>query len=108
MFKAVILLSRGTEQSPDDFRQWWIEEHAPLARQLPLLRRLTFNLVDPALQDPGADLPPYDGVSELWFDSREDFDAAYQSEIGKKVASDSLQHVSGRLRLLVTEYQLVS
>lgn len=108
MFKAVILLTRGADQSPEEFRKWWIDDHAPLASQLPLLRRLTFNLVDPALQDSSTDLPPYDGVSELWFDTRQDFDAAYQSEIGKKVASDSLQHVSGRLRLLVTEYQLVS
>ena len=47
---------------------------------------------------------PYDGVSELWFDSRSDFDAAYATEIGKEVASDSLKHVSGRLRLFVEEH----
>lgn len=102
MFKAIILLTRGADQSPVDFRQWWLEHHAPLARQLPGLRGLTFNLVAPDLNGP-EDLP-YDGVSELWFDSREAFDAAYASEIGKRVASDSLQHVSGRLRLFVEEH----
>ena len=105
-FKAVILLTRGTNQSPEDFRRWWLDHHAPLARQLPGLRGLTFNLVAPGLN--GADDLAYDGVSELWFDSREAFDAAYATDLGKKVASDSLQHVSGRLRLFVEEHVQVT
>lgn len=107
MFKAIILLSRGDDQSPEDFRTWWLESHAPLARQLPGLRKLCFNLVAPALNPPpdGESVGlPYDGVSELWFDSREAFDAAYATELGKRVASDSLEHVSGRLRLFVEEH----
>lgn len=106
MFKAIILLSRGADQSPEDFRRWWLEEHAPLARQLPGVRRLTFNLIHPDLNAEGGELP-YDGVSELWFDTREAFDAAYATDLGKMVASDSLQHVSGRLRLFVEEHTLV-
>ena len=35
-----------------------------------------------------------DGVSELWFDTREDFDAAYATEHGKAVAADSMAHVA--------------
>ena len=53
---------------------------------------------------PAVEELPYDGVSELWFDSREAFDAAYSTDLGKRVASDSLQHVSGRLRLFVEEH----
>ncbi|MEC8150794.1 MAG: EthD family reductase, partial [SAR324 cluster bacterium] len=45
----------------------------------------------------------YDGVSELWFDSQEDFEAAYQTEIGKRVAADSMAHVSRRDRMFVQE-----
>lgn len=106
MFKAIILLSRGTDQTAEDFRRWWLEDHAPLARQLPGLRRLTFNLVAPGLNADSGQLP-YDGVSELWFDTREAFDAAYATDLGKRVASDSLNHVSGRLRLFVEEHGLV-
>ena len=106
MFKAIIFLTRGADQTPEDFRRWWLEEHAPLARQLPGVRKLTFNLVATQLNPDAAGLP-YDGVSELWFDTREAFDAAYATEIGKAVASDSLNHVSGRLRLFVEEHHLV-
>ncbi|MFM7409646.1 MAG: EthD family reductase [Actinomycetota bacterium] len=102
MFKAIILLTRGSDQNPEDFRRWWLEAHAPLARQLPGLRSLVFNLVSSDLN--GDTELPYDGVSELWFDSREAFDAAYATDLGKRVASDSLQHVSGRLRLFVEEH----
>lgn len=100
MFKAVILLTRADGASRDEFRAWWLERHAPLARQLPGVRRLVFNLV-------AGDDAPYDGISELWFDSREAFDAAYASEIGKAVAADSLANVGGRIRLLVEEHPQV-
>jgi uncharacterized protein (TIGR02118 family) len=96
MFKAIILLSRAEGATHADFREWWLERHAPLARQLPGLRRLVFNVVE-------ADDAPYDGVSELWFDSHEDFEAAYATEIGKTVAADSVANVSARVRLLVDE-----
>jgi uncharacterized protein (TIGR02118 family) len=96
MFKAIILLTRGEGQSRGEFREWWLERHAPLARQLPGLRRLVFNVVD-------SEDAPCDGVSELWFDSQEAFEAAYASEIGERVATDSLANVSGRVRLFVDE-----
>ena len=94
--KAIILLTRRGGDAPEDFRRWWLEEHAQLARRLPGLRKLVFNLVH-------ADAP-YDDVSELWFDSQEAFDAAYASEIGQQVAADSLAHVGGRVRLVVDEH----
>ena len=97
MFKAIILLTAGDGMSHDDFVSWWLNEHAPLARQLPKLRKATFNVVD----SPQPGQP--NGVSELWFDTQADFDAAYSSEIGKSVVADSMAHVSGRVRLIVAE-----
>ena len=96
-FKAIILLTRADRASHDDFARWWLQQHAPLAKQLPGLRRGVFNLVEnPVDGDP-------DGVSELWFDSQSDFEAAYASEIGKSVVADSLANVSGRRRMFVVE-----
>ncbi len=100
MFKAVILLTRAEGSTPEGFRTWWLERHAPIARQLPGLRRLVFNVVE----TPEA---PCDGISELWFDSRDAFDDAYASEIGQQVASDTTAHVGARVRLLVEEHPQV-
>jgi uncharacterized protein (TIGR02118 family) len=100
MFKAIILLTRGDGSSRTEFREWWLERHAPLARQLPGLRRLVFNVVE-------TEEAPCDGVSELWFDSREAFDAAYAGEIGKRVTADTLANVGVRVRLFVEEHRQV-
>jgi len=101
VFKAMILLTRRADMTHDAFVHWWLTEHAPLAALLPGARRATFNVVDPGDGEPGID-----GVSELWFDSRTDFDAAYATEVGRATAADSLAHVSGRVRLFVTENDL--
>ena len=99
MFKAIILLARRTDMTADAFRTWWLDEHAPLAAQLPEVRRIVFNVID--------DADEYDGVSELWFDDREAFDAAYATDIGRRVAADSMAHVRGRTRMFVVEHPVV-
>ena len=100
MFKAVILLKRRTDKSHNEFAHWWLQEHKPRAEQLPKLRRAVFNLIAEDMAE------SYDGISELWFDSREDFEAAYASEIGKAVAADSMDNVSARERMFVVEHPL--
>ena len=49
----------------------------------------------------------YDGIAEHWFDTQEDFENAYASEIGKKVAADSISNVLKRDRLFVSEHNIV-
>lgn len=102
MFKAMILLKRREGMSFGDFAAWWLGEHAALAAGLPGLRGLHFNLVD------GDGSGPVDGISELWFDSRADFEAAYASPHGQAVAADSMARVSRRERLLVAEHRIVA
>jgi len=100
VFKAIIMLTRRADLSHEEFTHWWLEEHAPLARQLPGVREIRFNLVDQS------DDPPCDGISELWFDSVEDFMAAYATELGQRVAADSLGMVRGRIRMPVVEHRI--
>ena len=92
----MILLTRKEEHSRNEFKNWWLYEHSKLASQLPGLKKACFNLV----KDEDSQ---YDGVSELWFDSEEDFNSSYESEIGKSVVADSMAHVSGRIRFFVEE-----
>ncbi|MGB5707021.1 MAG: EthD family reductase [Arenicellales bacterium] len=98
MFKAIILLKRKSEASHSEFKDWWLDQHAPLARQLPGLLKAIFNLVSDEGQS------NYDGISELWFESRHSFEDAYASEVGQQVAADSMAHVSERTRLLCDEF----
>lgn len=98
MFKAMIMLTRRADMSHEQFVQWWLEEHAPLAKQLPNVREIRFNDV--------TDGDGIDGITELWFDSRADFEAAYGSDIGMAVAQDSLDHVTSRVRLSINESRI--
>jgi len=99
MFKAMILLTRRTDMTHEQFTQWWLEEHAPMARQLPGVREIRFNEVTEG--------EGIDGVAELWFDDQASFEAAYSTEIGSSVAQDSLDHVASRVRLFVSENQIL-
>ncbi len=100
-FKAIILLYRRDDATHEQFVSWWLGHHQPLARQLPKLRKGVFNVVEsPVDGEP-------DGVSELWFDSQADFEAAYASEIGKQVVADSMANVSSRVRMFVTENPII-
>jgi uncharacterized protein (TIGR02118 family) len=95
MFKAIILLKRREDMTHDEFKQWWLVDHSSLAAQLPNVRKIVFNLAE--------DGSAFDGVSELWFDSQADFEAAYATELGKSVAADSMAHLADRQRMFVTE-----
>ncbi|MGA1146456.1 MAG: EthD family reductase [Candidatus Nanopelagicales bacterium] len=95
MFKAMIMLTRRADMTHHEFARWWLDEHAPMARRLPGVREIRFNEVPEG--------EGIDGITELWFDDQDSFEAAYASEIGKTVAQDSLDHVSSRVRLFVNE-----
>jgi uncharacterized protein (TIGR02118 family) len=97
MIKAVILLKRRDDMSLQDFSDWMLKEHVPMALKLDGLKRYQVNIAREADGE-------YDGVSELWFDSEDAMLAAYGSAHGKAVAADSLAHVKTRQRVLVDEY----
>ena len=99
MFKAIILLKRREDLTHEEFATWWLDHHSPMVIDLPGVRRVCFNLADDGVA--------FDGVSELWFDTKAAFEAAYATEHGKAVAADSMAHVSARERLFVEENWIV-
>ncbi len=101
MFKAMILLKRRDGMTFQAFADWWLGAHAPLAAALPNARGVHFNLAE------GDGSGAFDGVSELWFDSQADFEAAYATPQGRAVAADSMAHVSRRERMFVAEHRLL-
>ena len=99
MYKVIILLTRREGTTHDEFLHWWLNDHRALAEQLPGVRKLVFNDV--------ADGSGPDGIAELWFDSEQAAIDAYATEAGKRVAAHTLSYVQSRIRLVVTEHQIV-
>ena len=102
MFKVIILLKKKEEVSSEEFKNWWINSHSSKAAMLPKIRKLCFNLVE------NEGDKAYDGVAEQCFDTQEDFENAYASEIGKKWRLTQLAMYLKRDRLFVNEHNIVN
>lgn len=74
MYKVTTLLKRRPGMSVEDFQRHWREEHARIARAAPGLQRYVQSHTLPQGYSKGE--RAYDGVSEMWFASREAYQAA--------------------------------
>ena len=92
MIKFVYVVRRRPDVSSEAFRKYWLENHGPLVRsQAQALRAkryvqshtLDLPLNQVAQQIRGSQ-PPYDGITELWWDSIEDLVAASQTPEGQQ------------------------
>ena len=100
MLKFVYCVRRRPELSVEEFRKYWLEKHGPFVRsfskQLRAKRYVQSHTLDTPLngaaQQPRGTKPPYDGITEIWWDKAEDLIAALSTpegqEINRKLAED--------------------
>ena len=84
MLKFMVVLYRRADLTPAQFRHHLEKVHAPLARALPGLKKYKQNHV---IDDSTRNHPGWDAIVELYFASREEMEAAWDSPQGK--ASDA-------------------
>ncbi len=68
MYKVITVYKRKPGLSVEDFQHHWLCEHAGLAASLPRLRRYVQS--HSLVQGYRKGELPFDGISEMWFDSR--------------------------------------
>ncbi|GBC74728.1 hypothetical protein HRbin06_00035 [archaeon HR06] len=68
----------------EEFKDYWLNKHAPLAKRMPKLRKYVISIVE----NSEGEEPGYQGIAELWFDSLEDMRIAFNSPEGKKAVED--------------------
>ncbi len=95
MFKVVGILKRPEGMPIDEFRSWWLSEHAEKVKQWPGLVRYCINLST-------TDDQAYDGAAEVWFEKREHMEAIFDKPEGQR-ARKSATDGSGDLVILLTE-----
>ena len=103
-FKQVSALTKRFNISSDEFIQYWTHTHADLVQRLPGLIRYVINI--PQWQ-PGI-RPTFDGLVELWFQSRTAFEGAFTSEAGKLIPGDNANFMGRTDRAFVEERILLS
>ena len=100
MIKLVYCVRRHPDFSAEEFRKYWLEKHGPLVRSnakaLRARRYVQSHMFDSPLnaaaQQPRGTKAPYDGITEVWWDSREELIAALSTpegmEANKLLAQD--------------------
>jgi uncharacterized protein (TIGR02118 family) len=99
MIKLVFCLRRLPRLTRDEFQRYWRETHGPLVRRhagiLGIRRYVQVHTLDDPLQDAlrasRGGPEPYDGVAELWWDSRDALEAAMRDPAGQAAARELLE-----------------
>ena len=104
MVRVHIWLRRKEGMSPEEFRDYWIGTHAPIARDgYPHLVGYEVQVVT---RVPQGQEGPYDGVAELTWNSRDDFSADMKSDAAR-VATEDLANFTSSSGLLFVESETV-
>ena len=76
MFKAIVMIKRKPGMSMEEFIDYYEARHAPLgASKVPNMKRYVRHFIRPygnAVYGQDAE-PPYDVLTEIWFDDEADF-----------------------------------
>ncbi|MGR8921152.1 MAG: EthD family reductase [Gammaproteobacteria bacterium] len=99
MYKVVGILKRPEGMDFEAFKTWWLTEHAPKVKAWPGLKRYAINLCTTPDQ-------PFDGVAEVWFESREAMDAVFDTPEGQR-ARESATGTASNIAILLTEEHLM-
>lgn len=104
MVRVHIWVRRKEGMSAEDFRDHWLNRHAPIARDG--YEHLTGYVVNLVTRVPEGQEAPYDGVAELTWPDREGFSADMRSEAAKR-ATDDLSSFAGGFGLLFVDQVVV-
>lgn len=106
MIKRVSLVTRKPGMPVEEFQRYWREVHAPLALQVPGLRRYIQSHT--LLETYDAPNPPvYDGIVETWWDSVEASERARKTPEREAVDADQPNFMGGSKGLISTEVPIV-
>jgi uncharacterized protein (TIGR02118 family) len=91
MVKAFNFFKRRPGLSVDDFRKYWLNEHATVIRAIPELRKYIASITLPSAYRKHE--PLYDGISEAWFDDEDAIHNHADSGPRRAASADDRQFV---------------
>jgi uncharacterized protein (TIGR02118 family) len=107
MVKCIALLKRKPGITREEFARRWLNDHIKLSSKLPNCRGYLINVAIPHQPD-GDNLEPiYDGTAELWWDSVEDMEKSFDTEIGKIAGADADEFCEIRIHIYTEEHIVI-
>jgi len=104
MFRVHIWMRRKEGMSAEEFLDYWLNSHAPIARDG--YTGLKGYLVNAVTRAPEGAEVPYDGVAELWWDDRDAFRADMKSDVAR-ASTDDLANFTSAFGLLFVDQHSV-
>ena len=84
MFTLVVVVRKKEDVSVEEFRRVWKEEYGPMYKQIPQVKSYKQYHLSDRRKDDAED--PIDGITIMSFDSEEDMNKAWSTDIYKKAA----------------------
>jgi uncharacterized protein (TIGR02118 family) len=107
MIKLIALLKRKPGLTREEFARRWLNDHVKLSSKMPGLRGYRVNIaIDHQPEGDGVE-PPYDGTAELWWDSVQAMEDAFNSPEGKTAGEDADQFAQVRIHIYTEEHDVV-
>ena len=107
MVKVIALLKRKPGWTREEFKKRWLDEHLKLSSQIPDLLGYYVNIaIDHQPDGDGVD-SLYDGTAELWFDSIEKMEAAFESKKGVIAGADADLFADVRIHIYTEEHTVI-
>lgn len=103
MFKLVYVIRKRADISEKDFHEYWLKKHGPLVRSFAeSMRAKKYVQSHTVSEDAGKAIratrpkmkETYDGITEVWWDSLEDFSTAADPKDGPQAARALLEDES--------------
>ncbi len=102
MLKLVYCLARRADVPPEKFHAYWLQQHGPKVKErqkaLRALKYIQSHTVEPELNDllqqSRGLLPPYDGITEVWWENGDALRAALGTAEGAKAMKELLDDES--------------
>lgn len=107
MIKLIALLKRKPGMTREQFKKRWVEEHTKISSRLPGVRGYRINIATARQPAGTGDEPIYDGTAEMWWDSIDDMEASFDSEIGKLAGADGDAFTVVRQHLYTEEFDII-
>lgn len=120
MIKLVYVVRKRADISAEEFHDYWLHKHGPLvARVAKAIRAKKYIQSHTVLPEAGASVSqsrkmaePYDGITEVWWDSAEEMSAGSSTQEGQEAGRTLLQDESkfidfARSTIFFTEEHLI-
>ena len=87
MIKAIYFIKRKPGMALEDFREYWLKEHAALVLKVPgLVKYVQSHTMDSGYRKHE---PLYDGIAELWYENLDDMRKTADTPISRETMADN-------------------